>query len=84
MAFGLAGLAYGFAGYMLSAQTGTGDPRVSNPFLLYAFAAVLAIMFGNLASILAARQMPGINCQDCNAPQDWLEPYLVTPIPVPN
>jgi ribose transport system permease protein len=106
IAFGLAGLAYGFAGYMLSAQTGTGDPRVSNSFLLYAFAAVaiggtslmggrggvigslvgagiltvmqkmlfavgiagfytnifngiimvLAIMFGNLASILAARQ----------------------------
>jgi ribose transport system permease protein len=106
IAFGLAGLAYGFAGYMLSAQTGTGDPRVSNSFLLYVFAAVaiggtslmggrggvigslvgagiltvmqkmlfavgiaefytnifngiimvLAIMFGNLASVLATRQ----------------------------
>jgi ribose transport system permease protein len=40
MAFSWAGLAYGFAGYMLSAQTGTGDPRVSNSFLLYVFAAV--------------------------------------------
>lgn len=106
IAFALAGLAYGFAGYMLSAQTGTGDPRVSNSFLLYVFAAVaiggtslmggrggvigslvgagiltvmqkmlfavgiaefytnifngiimvLAILFGNLASILATRQ----------------------------
>jgi len=40
IAFGLAGLAYGLSGYMLSAQTGTGDPRVSNAFLLYVFAAV--------------------------------------------
>jgi ribose transport system permease protein len=38
--FVLAGLTYGLAGYMLSAQTGTGDPRVSNSFLLYMFAAV--------------------------------------------
>jgi len=38
--FVLAGLTYGLAGYMLSAQTGTGDPRVSNAFLLYMFAAV--------------------------------------------
>jgi len=38
--FTLAGIAYALAGYMLSAQTGTGDPRVSNSFLLYAFAAV--------------------------------------------
>jgi len=40
MVFGLAGIAYGLAGYMLSAQTGTGDPRISNSFLLYVFAAV--------------------------------------------
>ena len=40
MAFALAGIAYGLAGYMLSAQTGTGDPRISNSFLLYVFAAV--------------------------------------------
>ena len=38
--FALAGVAYGLAGYLLSAQTGTGDPRVSNSFLLYVFAAV--------------------------------------------
>jgi ribose transport system permease protein len=38
--FVMAGLTYGLAGYMLSAQTGTGDPRVSNSFLLYLFAAV--------------------------------------------
>ena len=40
MAFVLAGLLYGLAGYMLSAQTGTGDPRVSDTFLLFMFAAV--------------------------------------------
>jgi len=40
MVFGLAGIAYGLAGYMLGAQTGTGDPRISNSFLLYVFAAV--------------------------------------------
>jgi ribose transport system permease protein len=33
-------MAYGLAGYMLGAQTGTGDPRISNSFLLYVFAAV--------------------------------------------
>jgi ribose transport system permease protein len=38
--FALAGVSYSFAGYMLSAQTGTGDPRGSNSFLLYVFAAV--------------------------------------------
>jgi ribose transport system permease protein len=38
--FSLAGMAYGLAGYMLGAQTGTGDPRISNSFLLYVFAAV--------------------------------------------
>jgi ribose transport system permease protein len=39
-AFALAGLTYALAGYMLSAQTGTGDPRVSGSFLLYVFASV--------------------------------------------
>jgi ribose transport system permease protein len=39
-AFALAGLMYAVAGYMLSAQTGTGDPRVSGSFLLYVFASV--------------------------------------------
>jgi ribose transport system permease protein len=39
-AFMLAGVAYGLAGYMLSAQTGTGDPRINNSLLLYIFAAV--------------------------------------------
>ncbi len=39
-AFTLAGIAYAVAGYLLSAQTGTGDPRVSDSFLLYVFAAV--------------------------------------------
>lgn len=39
-AFAIAGVAYALAGYMLSAQTGTGDPRVSSSFLLYVFAAV--------------------------------------------
>jgi len=39
-AFALAGIFYGLAGYMLSAQIGSGDPRVSSSFLLYVFAAV--------------------------------------------
>jgi ribose transport system permease protein len=40
LAFVLAGLAYGFAGYMLSAQTGSGDPRASDGLLLFMYAAV--------------------------------------------
>jgi ribose transport system permease protein len=40
LAFVLAGAAYGCAGYLLSAQTGSGDPRASNTFLLFMYAAV--------------------------------------------
>jgi ribose transport system permease protein len=40
IAFALAGLCYGFAGYLLSAETGTGDPRVSDAFLLFMYASV--------------------------------------------
>lgn len=39
-AYVLAGALYGLAGFMLSAVTGAGDPRLSNPLLLLAFAAV--------------------------------------------
>lgn len=39
-AYLLAGAVAGFAGYMVSAQTGTGDPRFDPSFLLLAFAAV--------------------------------------------
>jgi ribose transport system permease protein len=39
-AFALAGLGYAFAGYMLSAETGSGDPRASDSFLLFMYAAV--------------------------------------------
>ncbi|PPQ35684.1 ABC transporter permease [Rhodopila globiformis] len=39
-AFVLAGLCYGAAGYMLSAQTGTGDPRASDALLLFMYASV--------------------------------------------
>jgi ribose transport system permease protein len=39
-AFALAGLCYGLAGYLLSAETGTGDPRVSDAFLLFMYASV--------------------------------------------
>lgn len=39
-AFGLSGLFYGLAGLFLTAQTGAGDPTLSNSFLLEAFAAV--------------------------------------------
>jgi len=38
--FILAGLLYGIAGYLLSAQIGSGDPRISTSFLLYVFASV--------------------------------------------
>lgn len=34
------GLMYALAGFMLSAETGTGDPRASNAFLLYMYASV--------------------------------------------
>jgi ribose transport system substrate-binding protein len=27
--------------------------------------------------------LPGVNCENCKAPADWLEPNLVKPIPVP-
>jgi ribose transport system permease protein len=40
VAFVLSGVAYGFAGYMLSAQIGSGDPRASDTFLLLMYAAV--------------------------------------------
>jgi len=39
-AFVLAGIAYGLAGYMLSAETGSGDPRASDSFLLFMYASV--------------------------------------------
>lgn len=31
-----------------------------------------------------ADDLPGVNCTDCTAPADWLEPTHVKPIPVPN
>jgi ribose transport system substrate-binding protein len=36
-----------------------------------------------LPEVKYADNLPGINCQDCKAPSDALEPNLVTPIPVP-
>ena len=39
-AFVIAGLCYAAAGYMLSAQTGTGDPRASDSLLLFMYASV--------------------------------------------
>lgn len=30
-----------------------------------------------------ADNLPGVNCENCEAPVDWLEPNRVTPIPVP-
>lgn len=39
-AFVGAGMLYGLAGYMLSAQTATGNPNAGAPFLMLAFAAV--------------------------------------------
>jgi ribose transport system permease protein len=40
VAFALAGALYAFAGYMLSAETGTGDPRASDAFQLFMYASV--------------------------------------------
>ncbi|MBZ9799100.1 ABC transporter permease [Mesorhizobium sp. ES1-4] len=40
IAFVLAGLCYGGAGFVYSAEIGSGDPRISDSFLLYMFAAV--------------------------------------------
>ncbi len=40
VAFVLAGVTYGLAGYMLSAETGSGDPRASDSFLLFIYASV--------------------------------------------
>lgn len=40
LAFVLSGIAYGFAGYVLSAETGSGDPRASDTFLLFMYASV--------------------------------------------
>lgn len=40
IAFVLAGTAYAFAGYMLSAETSSGDPRASDSLLLLMYAAV--------------------------------------------
>lgn len=38
--FVAAGLLYGLAGFMLSAQTATGNPNAGTPFLMLSFAAV--------------------------------------------
>ena len=40
MAFCIAGVFYGLAGFMLAAQTSTGNPGAGDPFLLLTFAAV--------------------------------------------
>ena len=40
LAYCAAGMFYGLAGYMLSAQTATGDPSAGTPLLLEAFAAI--------------------------------------------
>ena len=39
-AFAAAGILYAIAGYLFSAEIGSGDPRVSDSFLLYMFASV--------------------------------------------
>ncbi len=36
-----------------------------------------------LPSVTYADDLPGVNCTDCNAPADWLEPNRVKPIPAP-
>ena len=41
LAYLIAGIAYGAAGVMVSAQTGFGDPLIGNPLLLSVFAAVV-------------------------------------------
>lgn len=61
--FILAGLLYGIAGYLLSAQIGSGDPRVSTSFLLYVFAAVAiggTSLFGGRGGIIGTLGGAGI------------------------
>jgi len=36
-----------------------------------------------LPPVKYAENLPGVNCQKCKQPADWLEPNMVTPIPVP-
>ena len=36
-----------------------------------------------LPEVTYADNLPGVNCSDCEAPEDWLEPNIVEPIPVP-
>ncbi len=36
-----------------------------------------------LPDVVYADSLPDVNCSDCEAPQDWLEPNRVEPIPVP-
>ena len=57
VAFLLAGMLYGFAGYMLSAQTATGSPTAGLPLLMLAFAAVAlggTSFTGGKGSVLAS------------------------------
>ena len=37
-----------------------------------------------LPAVKFADDLPGVNCTDCKAPADWLEPTHVKAIPVPN
>ncbi len=37
-----------------------------------------------LPAVTYADDLPGVNCIDCKAPADWLEPNRVKPIPLPN
>ena len=63
-AFAMAGVMYAVAGYMLSAQTGTGDPRVSSSFLLYVFASVAiggTSLFGGRGGLIGSMIGAGIN-----------------------
>ena len=62
-AFVLAGLCYGAAGFVYSAEIGSGDPRISDSFLLYMFAAVAiggTSLMGGRGSVLGSLVGVGI------------------------
>ena len=41
-------------------------------------------MMKALPAVTYADDLPSVNCTDCKAPADWLEPNHVKAIPVPN
>lgn len=61
--FAAAGLLYAFAGFVFSAEIGSGDPRISDSFLLFMFAAVAiggTSLFGGRGGVIGTLAGAGI------------------------